>query len=42
MFTNVCDLDGRSPVPVSDDSLEPNGVIGDELFGDSSDEPRVD
>ena len=42
MLSNICDLDCRSPDPVSDDSLEPNGVIGDELFGDSSDEPRVD
>jgi hypothetical protein len=34
-FSNVCERDGRNvPIPPSDDSLEPNGVIGEELFGE--------
>lgn len=41
MLSNVCERDGLRTCPPSEESLEPNGVIGDAL-GESSDDPRVD
>jgi len=39
IVSNVCDREDRRAEPGRDDSLDPNGVIGEELCGDSSDEP---
>lgn len=39
--SNICDREGLRADPPNEDSLEPNGVIGEE-FGESSDDPCVE